>query len=84
MRKDVIVRLIILAIALINCALVIAGFNPIEIDDSAIYEGVSIAFVTASSIWNAWKNNPITEEAKAANVLMEELKANKGKFGGEQ
>lgn len=84
MKKDVIVRLVILVIALVNVALVVAGYNPIMVDDSAIYDGVSIAIATCSSLWCAWKNNPITEEAKAANVLMEELKANRGKYGGEQ
>lgn len=76
--KQAIVRLIVLAIVLINQALVVAGWNPLPFSEEQIYEAVSTVATVVIALWAWWKNNSITKEAQVADEFMNELKA-KGK-----
>lgn len=61
------VRTLILAVALINQALVIFGISKREIDlDSWANYGTYLLTVV-SSIWSWWKNNSFTPEAQNAD-----------------
>ncbi len=73
--KQAIVRLIVLAIVLINQALVVAGWNPLPFSEDQIYEGVSIVATVITSLWAWWKNNSITKEAQVADDYMKKLKS---------
>lgn len=70
-----ITRIIVLILALVNIVLVIFGKDTIEIAESIIYEGVSALFLVGSSLWAAWKDNPITVGARNVEAHKADLKA---------
>ena len=76
--KQAIVRLIVLAIVLINQALVVAGWNPLPFSEEQIYEAVSTVATVVIALWAWWKNNSVTKEAQEADAFLNELKT-KGK-----
>ncbi len=72
-----IARTIVLALALINQALVIAGKPIINIAEQDIYNVVSLIATIAASVWAWWKNNSFTKEAIEADEYMADMKAGK-------
>lgn len=70
-------RIIVLMLALINQGLALSGFNPIPVDEDALYQFISMAFMGVASIWAWWKNNPVTKEAKWADEKKDKYKAEK-------
>ena len=70
-----ITRTIILALALLNQVLLIAGINPLLISDDTITQLVSMAatVITAVAAW--WKNNSFSKAALAGDVAKESEKA---------
>ena len=66
-----ITRTIILALALLNQVLLIAGINPLLISDDTITQLVSMAatVITAVAAW--WKNNSFSKAALAGDVAKE-------------
>ena len=62
-----IVRTIILALAIINNALAIAGKSPLPISNEEVTEVVSFVFTTAAALAAWWKNNSFTQKAIAAD-----------------
>lgn len=73
-KADTIARTIILALALVNQALAIAGKDKIPVDESDIYQICSLAVTVGSAIWSWWKNNSFTKAAKAADEYKDKLK----------
>lgn len=73
-KKDTIIRTIVLIVALINQALTIAGKNPLPFEDEAIAEALSYLFTVAASLWAWWKNNSFTKNAIEADKMLESLK----------
>lgn len=63
-------RTIILAVAIVNNALAIAGKSPLPFDNEEITEVVSFCFATAASIVAWWKNNSFTQKAIEADESM--------------
>ena len=55
-KKDTIIRTIVLVMALVNQALTIAGKNPLPFEDEEITEFLSYIFTVAASLWAWWKN----------------------------
>lgn len=76
--KQAIIRLIVLAILLINQVLVTLGWNPLPFSEEQIYEAVSSVATVVMAIWAWWKNNSVTKEAREADDYMKELKERKG------
>ncbi len=74
MKKNAIIRLVVLAVLLFNQALTTLGYNPLPFSEAEIFEGVSALATTVVAVWSWWKNAPITKEAKEAQKLLEELK----------
>lgn len=74
-KKDTIIRTVILALALINQCLTMAGVNPIPVKDEQLTELLSLLFTVAASMWAWWKNNSFTQEAIMADEVMHDLKA---------
>ena len=72
-----IARTAVLIAALINQILTAAGANPLPFSDSEIYEGVTLAFSAAASLWAWWKNNSFTKEALKADEYLNKLKGDK-------
>ena len=77
-KKETIIRTIVLIVALINQALTIAGKNPLPFEDEAIVEGLSYLFTAAASLWTWWKNNSFTKNAIEADKVLESLKNGEG------
>ncbi len=69
-----IVRTIILALALINQALVMFGKSPLNIADDDIATVVSLIFTITSTAIAWWKNNSFTKAAIKADFYKDELK----------
>ena len=55
MSTGTIIRTALLALALINQVLVIAGIPPLPITDDQINEGISLGFTVVASVWAWWK-----------------------------
>lgn len=73
-KVDTIARTIILALALVNQVLAIAGKDKIPVIESDIYQICSLAVTVGSAVWSWWKNNSFTKSAIAADNYKAELK----------
>lgn len=82
-KTDTIIRTIILAVALINQALTMAGKSIIPISDEQITEVVSLIITIGASVWAWWKNNSFTKNAIKADKVLADLKAG-GEDDGEE
>lgn len=77
MDKATIIRIVLLALALINQVLVINGYSPLSIDEEVIENLISSAFVIVMACITTWKNNSFTKEAKQSDAKLKQLKAEK-------
>ena len=66
-RTETIVRTAVLAFALVNQLLAVAGKNPLPFTNEDVGQGVSMALTAAASLWAWWKNNSFTQAAIAAD-----------------
>ncbi len=73
-KKETIIRTIVLVVALINNALVLAGKSPLPFEDEAIAEGVASLFTTVAALWAWWKNNSFTKNAIIADSYLEQMR----------
>ncbi len=67
---DTVARTIVLALALFNQALAIAGKSTISFAENDIYQLVSLGWTVAASIAAWWKNNSFTCTACEADAWM--------------
>lgn len=74
MDANLIIRIIVLVAVLVNQVLVATGKNPLPFADETIYELASVLVTVAVTIWNAWKNNNFTNEAKVTQKILDALK----------
>ena len=73
-KKDTIIRTIILALALINQILTSIGYKIIPVTEDQLAEFLSLAFTIGASLWAWWKNNSFTKNAIKADEVLKELK----------
>lgn len=73
-KSDTIARTIVLALALINQILAIAGKGTIPITEDTIYQVVTLIATIAASVWSWWKNNSFTKAAIEGDKVMNQLK----------
>lgn len=69
-----IARTIILALALINQMLTMAGHSPIPIADETVVDLISTVFTMGAALMAWWKNNSFTWAAIKADEKMHQLK----------
>ena len=62
--KDTIVRTVAAALAMLNSALVMAGKAPLNLDESGLYEVVSILAAASTTVWAWWKDNDIRKTTR--------------------
>lgn len=74
MEKQLIVRIIVSVITIVNLLSTQFGFNPLNISEDAIYNVVSTVAVIAAWVWGFWKNNNFTDSAKQAQEYLNNLK----------
>ena len=73
-KKETIIRTVILAVALINQVLTLFGYSILPISDEQITEVISLIFTIGASAWAWWKNNSFTQAAIKADEVLNELK----------
>ena len=76
-KKETIIRTIVLIIALINSILTMCNINPLPFSDEQIYQGVSAIVTIAATLWAWWKNNSFTKEAIEADEYKKKIKEKK-------
>lgn len=64
-----IIRTVLLALALINQSLVLAGYSPLPFEDADVEVFLTGAFTAVMAVWSWWKNNAITRDARKADAL---------------
>lgn len=74
-----ITRLVVLAILLINQAMVTFGWDELPFSEDEIYQGVSSVATVVMTIYAWWKNNSVTLEAQQADRWKSSMKAEKKK-----
>lgn len=75
MKKETIVRTIMLLIGCINTVCVLLGWNPLDLDEGVIYETVSAVYMIAVTAWSWWKNNSFTHSAINADSVKEAMQS---------
>ncbi|MBA9027501.1 phage holin [Peribacillus huizhouensis] len=58
-------RFVLLALALINTALNMAGVQTIPVDEEGVATFINLAFLGGASLWAYWKNNDVTRKARS-------------------
>lgn len=73
-KKETIIRTVILVVALINQGLTVAGVSLLPISDEQITEFLSLTLTIGASLWAWWKNNSFTKSAIEADEILKQLK----------
>lgn len=73
-KPATIARTAVLALALANQILSVAGLSPLPIDSATLEPWVTTGLTTAAALWAWWKNNSFTPEAIWADELMKEMR----------
>lgn len=73
-KPDTLIRTLVLAAAILNQILIVAGKNPLPFSDTELYEYFSLAVSVASSLWAWWKNNSFTAAAQSADDYMNRVR----------
>lgn len=71
---DTIARTIVLALALINQCLAIAGKGTIQIAENDVYQVISLVWTIGSALVAWWYNNSFTKHAIRADDYLDSLK----------
>lgn len=78
-KKETIIRTIVLMVAIINQILTSVGKCPLPVEDSQLSEILSALITAGASIWAWWKNNSFTKSACEADKLLAEKRGLKCK-----
>lgn len=70
-KKETIIRTIVLIIAIINNILTLLGKNPFPYTADEIENAVAIIFTVVATLWAWWKNNSFTLPARLGDQEME-------------
>ena len=76
-KKETIIRTVVLVVALINQALTLFDRCPLPFDNEEVESIVTMLLTTGASLWAWWKNNSFTKEALEADKVLDELKGTK-------
>ena len=77
MDTQLIVRIIVSIVTMVNAFAAALGVPPLDVDESTIYTVVSFVAMVAAWVWGFWKNNNFTEAAKKAQETLTSIKSNK-------
>lgn len=66
--KGTIIRTVLLALALLNQSLVLAGYSPLPFEDAQVEVFLTGAFTAVTALWAWFKNNDITRKARGKAV----------------
>lgn len=76
-KKDTIVRTVVLFIALLNQALAIFGKEAFPVTEDQVYQVITLAVTIGAAVWAWWKNNSFTRHALLADDYLKDM--NEGK-----
>lgn len=82
-KGKAIANIIIAGILFLNAVLTAKGNNPFPFNENAITETVSYIVAGLDAVWIWWKNQNITIEAQTAQKIMDDMKNDRNKVGGE-
>lgn len=74
MDKQLIVRLIVSIIAVVNSVCTMAGFPLLNLGEEQVSDVVSVVVLVAAWAWGFWKNNNFTQAAKDAQAVLDSEK----------
>ena len=74
MDTQLIVRIIVSIVTIVNAFAAALGVPPLDVDENTIYTVVSFIAMVAAWVWGFWKNNNFTEAAKKAQETLVDLK----------
>lgn len=74
MKKDTIIRTVILLVALVNQILTMTGHSIIPVGEDQLTELISVAFTVVTALVAWWKNNSFTAEAIQADEYLDKLR----------
>lgn len=75
MDTQLVVRLIVSIVALINSVCTMAGFPLLNLGEEQITSVVNVVVLIAAWAWGFWKNNNFTQAAKDAQKVLDSEKA---------
>ena len=77
-KKAALVRILIIAIALVNSGLAHYGFNPIPVSEEFLYTLLSdLALLGVFGYFGIYKDNPVTDEGVQGTAVTRKLKDKK-------
>lgn len=74
-RKETIIRTIVLILALFNQFMVIMGHSILPIEEEQVNELISVSFTVVTALIAWWKNNSFTPEAIEADKYLSDLRS---------
>ena len=74
MKKQAIIRLLVLSFLLLNQTLLTLGLNPLPFSEEQFFTFISSVFTVFASLVVWWKNNNITKEAIESQKYLNKLK----------
>jgi SPP1 family holin len=77
MKKETIIRTVILLYALLNQILTMTGHSILPVGEEQLTELVSVGFTVVVSLIAWWKNNSFTAEAIEADKYLEQLRGDR-------
>lgn len=69
MSTQTLIRTLVLVLALVNQILCSMGMSPLPIAEEELEALLSTLFTTIAAVWAWWKNNSISESAKAGDAV---------------
>lgn len=72
-KKETMIRVVVLIILLINQMLVMTGVMDFAFEEDEVYGIVSTIATTIMSLWTMWKNNSFTKNAQKADEYLKKL-----------
>lgn len=80
MNKDLLVRVIVSAVAFVNAACAAFGVAPLDVNEEQIYTAVSLVAALVAWVWGFWKNNDFTKAATVGTAVTAKVKAGEMSF----
>lgn len=74
-KKDTIIRTILLVIAMVNNGLALFGKSPLPFDNEQVTQAISMVFAFATAAWSWWRNNNFSQAALKGQEVVDKLKA---------
>lgn len=73
-KKETIIRTVVLFVALINQVLTVVGASLLPISDEQITDFLTLVLTIGASLWAWWKNNSFSKKAIKADEFLASLK----------